>query len=130
MQRLIAAVVALTLFLSAGPVALAAEAAGAPLEQAPDIKPFNSAHFAMAGTVENPQPVKTIAVEPQVQTQPQPPVETQSQIAFQPPADQAQTPIQPTSPPADCLRTCLAVADQKSSPETSRPEDPPAWLTA
>ena len=51
MQRLIAAVVALTLFLSAGPVALAAEAAGAPLEQAPEIKPFTSAHFAMAGTV-------------------------------------------------------------------------------
>jgi hypothetical protein len=51
MQRLIAAVVALTLFLSAGPVALAAEAAGAPLGQAPEIKPFTSAHFAMAGTV-------------------------------------------------------------------------------
>lgn len=51
MQRLIAAVVALTLFLSAGPVALAAEAAGAPLEQAPEIKPFKSAHFAMAGTI-------------------------------------------------------------------------------
>ena len=51
MQRLIAVVVALTLFLSAGPVALAAEAAGAPVGQAPDIKPFNSAHFGMAGTV-------------------------------------------------------------------------------
>jgi hypothetical protein len=51
MQRLIAAVVALTLFLSVGPVALAAEAAGAPLEQAPEIKPFTSAHFGMAGTV-------------------------------------------------------------------------------
>lgn len=50
MQRLIAAVVALTLFLSAGPVALAAEAASAPLEQAPEIKPFSSAHIAMAGT--------------------------------------------------------------------------------
>ncbi|GLS23483.1 hypothetical protein GCM10007874_65040 [Labrys miyagiensis] len=57
--------------------------------------------FAMAGTVENPQPVKTIAVEPQVQVQTQPPVEAQSPIAFQAPADQAQTPIQPTFPPTD-----------------------------
>ncbi|MGE3269055.1 MAG: hypothetical protein AB7P40_09930 [Chloroflexota bacterium] len=51
MQRLIAAVVALTLFLSAGPVALAAEAAGAPLDQAPEIQPFKTAHFGMSGTV-------------------------------------------------------------------------------
>ncbi|GLS18673.1 hypothetical protein GCM10007874_16900 [Labrys miyagiensis] len=36
--------------------------------------------FAMAGTVENPQPVKTIAVEPQVQAQPEP----QPQPRFQP----------------------------------------------
>lgn len=51
MQRLIATVVALTLFLSVGPVALAAESAGAPLNQAPEIKPFRTAHFGMAGTV-------------------------------------------------------------------------------
>ena len=51
MQRLMAAVVVLTLFLSAGRVAFAAEAAEAPLDQAPEIKPFSSAHFGLAGTV-------------------------------------------------------------------------------
>ena len=51
MYRLIAAVVVLTLLFGAGPVAFAAEVAASPAEQAPDIRPFTSAHFGMAGTV-------------------------------------------------------------------------------
>jgi len=51
MYRLIAAVVVLTLMCGAGPVAFAAEIAAAPAEQAPDIRPFTSAHFGLAGTV-------------------------------------------------------------------------------
>lgn len=51
MYRLMAAVVALTLAFSTVPAALAAEVAGAPTAQAPDIRPFTSAHFAMSGTV-------------------------------------------------------------------------------
>src|SRR5262245_18872261 len=51
MYRLIAAVMALMLTLSAGPEAFAAEVANAPAEQAPDIRPFTSAHFGMSGTV-------------------------------------------------------------------------------
>jgi hypothetical protein len=51
MRRLIAAVVALTLFLNAGPAAFAAELAEGPAEQAPEIRPFTSAHFGLAGTV-------------------------------------------------------------------------------
>jgi hypothetical protein len=51
MYRLIAAVAALALILSTGPVALAVEVANAPAQQAPDIRPFTSAHFGMSGTV-------------------------------------------------------------------------------
>ncbi|WP_413993453.1 caspase family protein [Labrys okinawensis] len=43
--------------------------------------------FAMAGTVENPQPVKTIAVEPQVQVQAPPEPQPQPQPQFQPQQD-------------------------------------------
>lgn len=52
MHRLIAILVALTLFVGSGvgPVAFAAEAAAAPVEQAPDIRPFTSAHFGLSGT--------------------------------------------------------------------------------
>jgi Caspase domain/YARHG domain len=39
--------------------------------------------FAMSGTAENPQPVKTIAVEPQAQPQPQVPVQPQPQFQQQ-----------------------------------------------
>jgi hypothetical protein len=51
MHRLIAAVVALTLLFGTGPVAHAADALEAPSAQAPDIRPFTSAHFGLAGTV-------------------------------------------------------------------------------
>lgn len=51
MYRLIAAVAALALILSTGPVALAVEVANAPAQQAPEIRPFTSAHFGMSGTV-------------------------------------------------------------------------------
>jgi hypothetical protein len=51
MHRLIAAVMALTLFLGAGPVAFAAALSEAPVEQAPDIRPFTSAHFGLSGAV-------------------------------------------------------------------------------
>lgn len=51
MHRLIAAVVVLTLLFSAGPAAFAAEAAEAPAEQAPNVRPFESAHFGLSGTV-------------------------------------------------------------------------------
>lgn len=50
MQRLIATLMALTLFLSAGPVAFAAEAAASPVAQAPEIRPFASAHYGLSGT--------------------------------------------------------------------------------
>src|ERR1700754_2424367 len=50
MHRLIAAVVALTLLFGAGPVAFAADALEAPAAQSPDIRPFTSAHFGLAGT--------------------------------------------------------------------------------
>jgi hypothetical protein len=51
MHRLFAATMALALFLGVGRVALAAEAAeSAPSEQAPEIKPFSSAHFGLVGT--------------------------------------------------------------------------------
>jgi hypothetical protein len=50
MHRLIAALVALTLFLGAGPAAFAADALEAPLAQAPEIRPFTSAHFGLAGS--------------------------------------------------------------------------------
>ena len=50
MHRLIATVVALTLLLGAGSPALVAAASEAPAEQAPDIQPFTSAHFGLAGT--------------------------------------------------------------------------------
>jgi hypothetical protein len=50
MPRLIAALVALTLFLGAGPAAFAADALEAPLAQAPEIRPFTSAHFGLAGS--------------------------------------------------------------------------------
>lgn len=50
MHRLIAAVVALTLLLGAGSPVLVAVASEAPAEQAPDIRPFTSAHFGLAGT--------------------------------------------------------------------------------
>jgi hypothetical protein len=50
MQRLIAAIVAMTLFLSAGPAAFAAEVAQSPAAQAPEIRPFTSAHFGLSGT--------------------------------------------------------------------------------
>jgi len=51
MHRVIAALVAVTLFLSAGPAALAAELARAPSPQAPEIRAFTSAHFGLAGVV-------------------------------------------------------------------------------
>jgi hypothetical protein len=51
MYRLMAAVAALALLLGVRPVALAAELAEAPADQAPDIRPFTSAHFGMSGTV-------------------------------------------------------------------------------
>jgi hypothetical protein len=57
MHRLIATVVALTLLFGAGRVALAAEpaevvaTAESPAAQAPDIRPFSSAHFGLSGTV-------------------------------------------------------------------------------
>ncbi len=50
MQRLIATIVALTLFLSAGPAAFAAEVAAAPVAQAPEIRPFTTAHYGLSGT--------------------------------------------------------------------------------
>lgn len=50
MHRLIAAVVALTLLIGAGRAAPVAFASEAPAEQAPDIRPFTSAHFGLAGT--------------------------------------------------------------------------------
>jgi hypothetical protein len=50
MQRLIATIVALTLFLSAGPAAFAAEAVAAPVAQAPEIRPFTTAHYGLSGT--------------------------------------------------------------------------------
>lgn len=50
MQRLFATIVALTLFLSAGPAAFAAEVAQSPAAQAPEIRPFTSAHFGLSGT--------------------------------------------------------------------------------
>jgi hypothetical protein len=50
MHRLIAAVVAVTLLLGAGPAAFAADALEAPLAQAPEIRPFTSAHFGLAGS--------------------------------------------------------------------------------
>jgi hypothetical protein len=51
MHRLIAAVVALTLLFGASPLALAADALEAPPAQAPEIRPFTSAHFGLAGNV-------------------------------------------------------------------------------
>jgi hypothetical protein len=51
MQRLIAMVVAFTLLLGTGSAAFAAEAAEAPGEQGPEIRPFTSAHFGLSGTV-------------------------------------------------------------------------------
>ena len=51
MYRLIAAVAALGLILSTGQAALAVEVANAPAQQAPEIRPFTSAHFAMSGSV-------------------------------------------------------------------------------
>jgi hypothetical protein len=57
MHRLIAMLTALTVLLGGAPAALAAEVglsaeiAEAPGAQAPDIRPFSSAHFGMAGTV-------------------------------------------------------------------------------
>jgi hypothetical protein len=51
MHRLIAAVVALTLLVGAGPVAHAADALEAPPAQAPDIRSFTSAHFGLSGNV-------------------------------------------------------------------------------
>jgi hypothetical protein len=50
MHRLIAAVVALSLLLGAGPAVFAADALEAPLAQAPEIRPFTSTHFGLAGT--------------------------------------------------------------------------------
>src|SRR5687768_10243015 len=50
MHRLIAAVVALTLLIGAGQAATVAAASEAPADQAPDIRPFTSAHFGLAGT--------------------------------------------------------------------------------
>jgi hypothetical protein len=50
MYRLIAAVVALTLLVGASPAAFAADALEAPLAQAPEIRPFTSAHFGLAGS--------------------------------------------------------------------------------
>jgi hypothetical protein len=49
MHRLIAAVVALTLLFGAGRSAHAVDALEAPSAQAPDIRPFSSAHFGLAG---------------------------------------------------------------------------------
>ena len=51
MHRLIAAVVSLTLLFGVVPLAHAAEALEAPSAQAPEIRPFTSAHFGLAGTV-------------------------------------------------------------------------------
>jgi len=52
MHRLVAATVALTLVFGFARAALAAEAPdGGPSAQAPDIQPFSSAHFGLAGTV-------------------------------------------------------------------------------
>jgi hypothetical protein len=51
MHRLIAVLVALALLLGGGPAAQAAEVAEAPGEQAPDVRPFSSAHFGLSGTV-------------------------------------------------------------------------------
>jgi hypothetical protein len=50
MHRLIAAVVVLTLLVGAGTTAHAADALEAPPAQAPDIRPFTSAHFGLAGS--------------------------------------------------------------------------------
>lgn len=50
MHRLIAAVAALTLLFGAGSTAHAADALEAPPAQAPDIRPFTSAHFGLSGT--------------------------------------------------------------------------------
>ena len=50
MHRLVAAVVILTLLFGAGSAAHAADAAEAPPAQAPDIRPFTTAHFGLAGT--------------------------------------------------------------------------------
>src|SRR5689334_17732083 len=52
MHRLFAALVALSVLLGVGREALAAESAeSAPSEQTPEIRPFTSAHFGLAGTV-------------------------------------------------------------------------------
>jgi hypothetical protein len=50
MHRLIAAVVVLTLLVGAGTTAHAADVLEAPSAQAPDIRPFTSAHFGLAGS--------------------------------------------------------------------------------
>jgi hypothetical protein len=51
MHRLLAAIVSLTLLLGVGRVALAAESpTGRPSAQAPEIRPFSTAHFGMSGT--------------------------------------------------------------------------------
>jgi hypothetical protein len=50
MHRLISAVVVLTLLVGAGTTVHAADALEAPSAQAPDIRPFTSAHFGLAGT--------------------------------------------------------------------------------
>lgn len=49
MHRLVALVATLSLLLSYGRGVLAAELAAAPLDQAPEIRPFKSAHFGMVG---------------------------------------------------------------------------------
>ena len=51
MHRLFGMLMALTLLLAGGPAALAAEIAEAPGEQAPDVRPFTSAHFGLSGSV-------------------------------------------------------------------------------
>jgi hypothetical protein len=51
MYRLLAAVAALTLLLGARPAAFAAELAEAPVDQAPEIRAFSSAHFGLSGAV-------------------------------------------------------------------------------
>lgn len=50
MHRLIAAVVALTLLIGAARAAPVAAAFESPADQTPDIRPFTSAHFGLAGT--------------------------------------------------------------------------------
>src|SRR5436305_12357567 len=52
MHRLFAATLAVAFFLGVGRVAQAAEVAeSAPSGQTPEIRPFSSAHFGLAGTV-------------------------------------------------------------------------------